>query len=193
MTTWVWEKSADGSSRFVLGTVGENPLICFGINPSTAVPNRLDPTVTRVSAFAARNGHDSWTMFNVYAQISTDPDGLHEILDPELKADNERHIAAQVAGRPLTILAAWGTLVESRPYLLRLAHDIADLPELRSCTWVSLGTPTKKGHPRHPLYVKGTTPFDPFDIALYSTQQQARTGSRHLTIGSTAAAPSERC
>ena len=168
MTQWIWEKTPDGTSRFVLGTVGENPLVCFGINPSTAVPNDLDPTVTRVSRFAERNGHDSWTMFNVYPQISTDPKGMHLELDPVLKAENERRIAEHVDGRPLTILAAWGVLVESRPYLLSLAHDIATLPELQDCIWVSLGVPTKAGHPRHPLYMKGTAPFEPFDMVSYT-------------------------
>ncbi|WP_166865762.1 DUF1643 domain-containing protein [Salinibacterium sp. ZJ70] len=166
---WTWEKTPDGQSRFVLGTVGENPLICFGINPSTAVPGQLDPTVTRVSKHAARTGHDSWTMLNVYPQISTDPKGMHLELDPQLKELNERHIAEHVAGRSLTIMAAWGTLVESRPHLRRLAHDIAALPELANCTWVSLGTTTKAGHPRHPLYVKGDAPLIPFDIATYTT------------------------
>jgi hypothetical protein len=65
---WIYERSADGSARFVLGTVGVNPLVCFGINPSTAVPNAPDGTVARVSKFAV----DSWTMLNVYPQIATD-------------------------------------------------------------------------------------------------------------------------
>lgn len=169
MTTWLWEKTADGSARFVLGTEGENPLVCFGINPSTAVPNNLDPTVTRVSKFASRTPgqFDSWLMFNVYPQISTDPTGMHLALDPDLKAENERHIAQLVDGRALTLLAAWGTLVESRPYLLDAMRDIVQLPELQACTWVSLGDPTKAGHPRHPLYLKGCTPFVPFDVAAY--------------------------
>lgn len=164
---WLWEKSADDGSRFVLGTVGKAPLVCFGINPSTAVPGTLDPTVTRVRSFAERSGCDSWSMLNVYPQISTDPAGIHRNADPALTAENERRIAAHVNGRPLTILAAWGTLIDSRPYLRNLARDIAALPELQACTWVQLGTPTKAGHPRHPLYVKGTTPFEPFDVVRY--------------------------
>ncbi len=170
MAQWVWEKTADGASRFVLGTVGSNPLVCFGINPSTAVPGRLDPTVTRVSRFAERHGHDSWTMLNVYPQISTDPAGLHRQPDLQLKAENERHIAEQIAGRSLTIVAAWGVLIESRRYLPGLARDIAALPELQACTWMTLGTPTKAGHPRHPLYLKSTTPFESFDIGAYWTR-----------------------
>lgn len=170
MTQWIWEKTADNSSRFVLGIAGQNPLVCFGINPSTAVPNALDPTVTRVSKFAAQNNFDSWTMFNVYPQISTDPKGMHRMLDPALKAENERHIAQVVGGKPLTMLAAWGVLVESRPYLIDAMRDIVNLPELTQCNWVSLGNLTKACHPRHPLYLKSTTRLAPFDIHRYVTR-----------------------
>ena len=69
---WIYERSADGSARFVLGTVGVNPLVCFGINPSAAVPNAPDRTVARVGNFAVDNCYDSWTMLNVYPQIATD-------------------------------------------------------------------------------------------------------------------------
>lgn len=167
MSEWIWETSPDGVSRYVLGTAGENPLVCIGVNPSTAVPNQLDRTVTRVSRFAERTGHDSWVMLNVYPQISTDPAGLHRECDPLLMEQNLHHIAQLVDGRPLTVLAAWGVLVESRPYLVGLVGAVVALPALASVSWVSLGAPTKAGHPRHPLYVGGTTPLEPFDVAAY--------------------------
>ena len=169
MTSWIWQRTPDNRARFVLGTTGAHPLVCFGINPSTAVPGALDPTVTRVSRFAAReeDRFDSWVMLNVSPQISTDPRGMHYSLDADWKAENERRIADIVAGRPLTLLAAWGTLIESRPYLFENLHEIVGLPELANCTWVSLGTPTKAGHPRHPLYLKSTTPLVPFDVSGY--------------------------
>jgi len=31
--------------RYILGTKGKNPLICIGINPSTAAPDDLDNTL----------------------------------------------------------------------------------------------------------------------------------------------------
>lgn len=168
---WVWERTDDGSARFVLGTVGANPLICFGINPSTAVPGALDPTVARVSSFALDNGYDSWTMLNVYPQISTDPKGMDQKHSAELKAENERHIEAVLrvveGGQPRTVLAAWGALVESRAYLPLLLQAIVKLGTASGSKWVSLGEPTKNGHPRHPLYVRGDTPLQSFDAELY--------------------------
>lgn len=165
--SWVYERSADGSARFVLGTVGENPLVCFGINPSTARPGALDPTVKRVARFAVDNGFDSWTMLNVYPQIATDPKLIDRTHRQELKLENERHIARLIDGRPLTLLAAWGGLVTSRTYLRTLLEDIYTLTTDVGCGWVSLGAPTKDGHPRHPLYVRADARLSPFAVHQY--------------------------
>lgn len=165
---WIYERTADNMARYVLGTRGENPLICFGINPSTAEPNNLDNTVNYVNHIAAANGHDSFVMLNVYAQRATNPCDLHNDFSEELKEQNERMIAALIDGKPLTLWAAWGGLIKKRKYLLQLVKNIIALPELSNCTWVSRGNPTKDGHPHHPLYVKKDEVFMPFDISFYT-------------------------
>lgn len=165
---WVYERSEDNSARFVLGTLGEKPLVCFGINPSTAKPGALDPTVKRVARFAADNGFDSWTMLNVYPQISTDPKLMDREHREDLKLENERQIARAIGHRPLTALAAWGGLIASRPYLRPLLRDIVSLASIAECDWVSLGAPTKDGHPRHPLFVRSDTNLMPFAVARYA-------------------------
>lgn len=167
---WLYEHTADHSARFVLGVAGTNPLVCFGINPSTAAPNALDRTVTRVSRFAADNGYDGWTMLNVYPQIATDPKDLDREYRPHLKAENERQIAQVIGGRPLTMLAAWGGLITSRSYLPSLLQDILQLTADADCEWVSLARPTKHGHPRHPLYVRADAPFEPFSADRYARE-----------------------
>lgn len=164
---WLYEHTADNSARFVLGTVGENPLVCFGINPSTAEPNHLDRTVGLVRRLATSNGFDSFVMLNVYAQRATDPKDLHLHFRPELKNENERQIAAVAGGRSLTLWAAWGHLVEERTYLRSLLRDIVALPELANGCWVSRGRVTKGGHPHHPLYVKKDAPLEPFTVDHY--------------------------
>lgn len=164
---WIYEHAADGSARFVLGEVGWNPLVCFGINPSTAVPHAPDPTIKRVRRFASDNGFDGWTMLNVYPQIATDPKDIDREYRQDLRDENERHIARLVNDRPLTLLAAWGGLITSRPYFPKLLAGIIRLTADAGCDWVSLGEPTKYGHPRHPLYVHGGTPLQPFDAVKY--------------------------
>ena len=179
---WIYEHSADGCARFVLGTVGSNPLVCFGINPSTAKPGALDPTVGRVSRFAADNGFDSWVMLNVYPQISTDPKGLDRTPRPEFTSENMWHIDRVIASRPLTLLAAWGTLITSRPYLQDLLRGILTRMSASGCDWVSLGEPTKHGHPRHPLYQPARSPLQPFDVGRYAAV--ARSAPRSVRSGS---------
>lgn len=42
MMEWIYKNTSDNKSRFVLGTKGDKPLICFGINPSTAEPGNTE-------------------------------------------------------------------------------------------------------------------------------------------------------
>jgi len=164
---WLYEHNADNSARFVLGTVGRNPLVCFGINPSTAKPKLLDPTVGRVESFAESHGYDSWIMLNVYPQIATDPAHLHTLPAAALKVENERAIASAISGRELTLLAAWGVLINKRRYLRPLLRDILAMPALKGQNWVSLGPVTAEGHPRHPSRLATGTSLQPFDIDNY--------------------------
>ena len=164
---WLYAHNRANTARYILGTVGERPLVCLGINPSIAEPNRLDQTVGLVNRVAGMYGYDSFVMLNVYPQRATNPNDLHKEFVPELKAENEKYIAALIDSEEHELWAAWGGLVLKRPYLLQLVHDIVTLPELKNCTWISRGNPTKGGHPHHPLYVRKDVPFSPFDISMY--------------------------
>lgn len=164
---WLYVHNDDNSARFVLGTVGDNPLVCFGVNPSTAEPNALDNTLRTVNKIAHRSGYDSFIMLNVYPQRATDPNAIHAVLDPALKAQNERHIAEFVDGRNLTLWAAWGSLITKRPFLSPTLRGILDLPALQASSWVSRGTVSRAGHPHHPLYVKDAEEFAPYSLAPY--------------------------
>jgi hypothetical protein len=164
---WLYERTVDNSARFVLGTIGDNPLVCFGVNPSTAEPHKLDRTIQSVSKVAVRNGYDSFIMLNVYPQRATDPNGLHSHVDPALKMENERQISALIRGSKLTLWAAWGALINKRRFLPLLLRDILDLPALAASEWVSRGAVSRDGHPHHPLYVKDTETLEPFSVAHY--------------------------
>ena len=73
---WLYVPNAYSEYRYILGTRGKNPLICVGINPSTAAPDDLDNTLKSVERIAIHNGYDSFIMFNVYAQRATSPDDM---------------------------------------------------------------------------------------------------------------------
>ena len=73
---WLYAPNFYSEYRYILGTRGKNPLICIGINPSTAKPGDLDNTLKSVERIALGNDFDSCIMFNVYAQRATDPDTM---------------------------------------------------------------------------------------------------------------------
>ena len=73
---WLYVPCHYSEYRYILGTKGKRPLICIGINPSTAKPDDLDNTLKSVERIAAGNGFDSFIMFNVYPQRATDPDDM---------------------------------------------------------------------------------------------------------------------
>ena len=85
---WLYVPDFYTEYRYILGTKGRNPLICIGINPSTAAPDDLDNTLKSVARIAAGNGFDSWTMFNVYAQRATRPKDMDTRRNDALHREN---------------------------------------------------------------------------------------------------------
>ncbi len=55
---WLYVPPYYAEYRYVLGTAGEKPLICVGLNPSTARPGALDNTLKSVERVARHNGYD---------------------------------------------------------------------------------------------------------------------------------------
>ena len=52
---WYYEPHTYQPYRYVLGRVGRHPLVCIGINPSTAQPGALDPSGDAAPLAAARH------------------------------------------------------------------------------------------------------------------------------------------
>lgn len=168
---WLYVPDFYTEYRYILGTRGENPLICIGVNPSTAAPDDLDNTLKSVSRIAAGNGFDSWIMFNVYAQRATRPDDMDREMNEELHRHNMEAFeyilaSAAAAGRP-AVWAAWGAVIEKRPYLPRCVLDMVTLGEKYSARWLSAGKRSKKGHPHHPLYLRKDEKTVDFDVMEY--------------------------
>ena len=164
---WYYEPHVYQPYRYVLGRPGKRPLVCIGINPSTAQPGALDPTVKSVERLAAANGFDSWIMFNVYPQRATDPNDMDKTPDRALCDENLRWLAAVLAQTQPTMWAAWGTLIEKRPYLPGLMREMVALTRERGTPWVTFGRRSKAGHPHHPLYLRRDAAPEPFDVEGY--------------------------
>ena len=168
---WLYVPDYYADYRYILGTRGKNPLICIGINPSTAAPDDLDNTLKSVARIASANGYDSWIMFNVYAQRATNPDDMDRILNEKLHSENMlafEYILKNVGeGVSPAIWAAWGTIIEKRPYLRDCVLDMVELGQRYSANWFTAGKKSVKGHPHHPLYLRKDALTEAFDIAEY--------------------------
>ena len=170
--TWLYVPDFYTEYRYILGTRGRNPLICIGINPSTAAPDDLDNTLKSVARIAAGNGFDSWIMFNVYAQRATRPDDMDRELNEQLHRENMaafEYILSHVAenGNSPAIWAAWGTIIEKRAYLPDCVREMARLGQQYGGHWLCAGKCSNKGHPHHPLYLRKDEKTQPFDIEEY--------------------------
>ncbi len=163
---WIYDHD-EPKARYSLGIEGTNPLVSFGVNPSTAVPGNLDPTVASVARFAEAKGYDGWLMFNLYPQRATNPDKMHKRFNKELHQKNVAAIKTLIEGKSVDIWCAWGTLIEKRPYLGRCLADIYDVLKDNGCSYFRRGRISKAGHPHHPLYLKKTAPPEAFDLDAY--------------------------
>ena len=169
---WLYVPDFYTEYRYVLGTRGTYPVICAGINPSTAEPDNLDPTLKSVSRIAAANAFDSWMMFNVYAQRATRPDDMdterNELLHHEnMEAFRTLLQLAACSGRKPIVWAAWGAIIEKRSWLMDCVRDMFMLGEDFGAQWVCAGKCSKAGHPHHPLYLRKDELFHPFDMGGY--------------------------
>lgn len=165
---WLYVPDFYSEYRYILGTKGEKPLICIGINPSTAAPDDLDNTLKSVERIALANGYDSFIMFNVYAQRATNPDDMERECNNLLHEENMKAFEYILGlSESPSIWAAWGNIIEKRPYLPECVRSMIELGKQHQATWYSAGKISKKGHPHHPLYLKKDTPLDLFDIDNY--------------------------
>lgn len=170
VSRWLFVPNAYTEYRYILGTRGNRPLICIGINPSTARPDALDPTLKSVERVAKNNGYDSFIMFNVYAQRATSPDDMEQELNKELHRENMAAFAyiLSVAEKP-TVWAAWGTIIEKRDYLWDCLRDMIAIGQVHNARWVCCGKRSAAGHPHHPLYLRADSPVEDFPVEEYVT------------------------
>ena len=165
---WLYVPNSYSEYRYILGSRGKKPLICIGINPSTAAPDALDPTLQSVNRIALSNGYDSFLMFNVYAQRATRPDDMEKTMNPLLHEENRKAFRYLLSLSPQpAVWAAWGNIIEKRDYLTDCMRDFLTDGKAVGAKWYTAGPLLKSGHPHHPLYLKQDTKLLDFDIEAY--------------------------
>ena len=168
VTKWLYAPNFYSEYRYILGTRGEKPLICVGINPSTAQPGDLDNTLKSVERIALGNGFDSFLMFNVYAQRATNPDDMEKCCNLKLHKENMAAFAYVLSlSKAPAVWAAWGTIIEKRAYLPECLRDMLQIGQQYGAHWYCAGAVSKKGHPHHPLYLRKDEKLRDFDIPTY--------------------------
>lgn len=156
------EVSDDGLYRYLLWRdwdVGLPRMTWIMLNPSTADAETDDPTIGRCMEFARRERCGGIQVVNLYALRASKPKHLLDHPEPEGE-DNTMWWAWVLEDRTIRrgpVLAAWG------------AYDNPNLPPSRAlaqCRPTVFPTPvwclglTKGGHPRHPLFLSGSTPLE---------------------------------
>ena len=172
---WIYAPNFYSEYRYILGTRGSKPLICIGINPSTAEPDHLDNTLKSVERIAHGNGFDSFIMFNVYAQRATRPDDMERQCNVALHAENMEafRYVLSMSEKP-AVWAAWGAIIEKRGYLADCVRDMVRIGLEYGASWYCAGAISKKGHPHHPLYLRKDELLKPFDVDGYLNMQEGK-------------------
>ena len=168
---WIYINDQDLHLRYVLGELGQNPLICIGVNPSTAIPDYLDTTLEKVKAIAKEHKNDGWIMLNIYPYRSSKPENLPDNpINDELINLNIDEIRKIIKKYPKSdILCAWGDNINTKSYikailknrLLKVLINANKKKQLKCLAY------TKNENPYHPSRASKPYKFKTFNIQNY--------------------------
>lgn len=128
------------------------------LNPSTADEHVLDPTIRRCAGFTAAWGFEALTVVNLFSLRSTNPRMLYTAADAGGGEANQAAILDE-AGKAAIIVAAWGNHGAFGNMGWRTRLNLKTLGLADKVHHLGL---TKLGHPKHPLYVPGSTERQPW-------------------------------
>jgi hypothetical protein len=137
-------------------------LVYVMLNPSTADASVDDPTIRRCVGFAKGAGFGGLVVVNLFALRATDPGQLETFPGDVVGPGNDEHIlaSAMAYGR---VCVAWGDYPypSVRPVVRQRPHAVILMLRAASIDVFALAL-TKKGYPRHPLYLKGDSTLMPY-------------------------------
>ena len=157
----------DNTVRYVLGKYTTNPLIVFGVNPSTASLEKNDTTISIIEHIAEMRNCDGYLMFNIYPQRATNIDeNFSKELDENICNLNLHHISDRIT-KGCQVVAAWGTHICDRGFFVDILIRINEIVKENDATWICLSK-TKSGHPHHPTRLAyNQMTFELFDMDNY--------------------------
>lgn len=165
---YIYQNTPDNANRFVIGTVGNNPLIVMSINPSVGSPTQTSSTLGSVRHIAADYGYDSWIILCLYPQRATHLDELTEFANQDLINENNKVIDEILSKFPnRKIWAAWGTHYFDRPFFAPCLAEILKIADKYGDTWMHYGPLDEDGAPRYCLYLEPGEGWYPFDCQAF--------------------------
>lgn len=170
--------SEDRDYRYLLLRGGDiddaTPLIAFFmLNPSTADADQNDPTIAKCLKFARKFALARWgltdldppvrvAIANLFAIRATDPDVAFRHTRPVGGEKNDAVIRGLARQSDIAI-AAWGadkrSSVRARE-VYRILRDVPGPSPASSMPLHRLGSSSKDGSPKHPLYLKDATELE---------------------------------
>ncbi|OBK36981.1 hypothetical protein A5658_04800 [Mycobacterium sp. 1245111.1] len=141
----LWRRWAEGPA-----------LMIVGLNPSTAAADVDDATIVREVNFANGFHYSALMKLNLYAGRATDPRDLAGMDDP-VGPDNDAYLDREAARHDLIVLA-WGSNAD-RVRAQSVARRIWRNDCLVTGTSLAVLGWTRGNQPRHPLYLKSSTPL----------------------------------
>jgi len=142
-----------GKYRYMLGRIWDKNkkiVLYIGINPNTADDKIDNPTITRLIGFSKEFGYGGMIVVNLFAYRTPNPKDLLLVEDPVGPLNESALITFGITCDDVVFM--WG----DSPTLGR--DKIApEMFPLALCFGRS-----KRGNPKHPLYLKTGTPLQPF-------------------------------
>ena len=132
--------------RFKEGADLSNMAAFIGLNPSTATPEKLDPTVSKCEYWAEQWGFDGFVMLNLFSYRATEPAAMLAHDEPTGDPENKGAIE-WVCNRAGLVVACWGNdgCHMGRSTVIKSSLQSIEV----RCLHIN-----KTGEPKHPLYHK---------------------------------------
>ena len=143
--------SEDRKYRYALWRVWNSSrpiLLQIGLNPSKANEIRSDPTITRGTVRANREGFGGFLMANLYSYVSTNPDNL--LNHGNCIGEYTDYYLKQMIDLSEKQLCGWGSF---KPVQAR-ASIVLNMIKEPYCLGVNAD-----GQPKHPLYIGYNIPM----------------------------------
>lgn len=133
----------------------EEPMaLIIGFNPSTADEFKDDSTTRRLSNFCKENGYGGFTIINLFTRIDKSPYNMIQGIRRNEPGIYDKY--KSIIESHQNIILIWGDILANHQDVTYHKRRMAYLMEQSKKPIYCFGI-SKKGNPKHPLYLPKTT------------------------------------